>query len=171
VELLIAASIVAMALENVFGTSERRRWIAAFVFGLVHGFGFAFALGETLQFAGNHLATALLAFNIGVEFGQLALLIVLVPALNALRRVLPERALILVLSALMAHTAWHWMGERWAQLRQFPMPTLDAGAWAAVLRWLMAALVLAVVVWMADRWVRRWMGNAVDDEGGFKPIR
>jgi hypothetical protein len=158
VELLIAASIVAMALENVFGTSERRRWIAAFVFGLVHGFGFAFALGETLQFAGSHLATALLAFNIGVEFGQLALLIVLVPALNALRRVLPERALILVLSALMAHTAWHWVGERWAQLRQFQVPVIDATAGASLLRWLMAALALALVVWAVDRWVRRWMG-------------
>ncbi len=74
VEWLIAVSIVAMALENLVGTSSRRRWIAAFVFGLVHGFGFAFALRESLQFAGSHLATALLSFNVGVELGQLAVL-------------------------------------------------------------------------------------------------
>ncbi len=159
VELLIAASILAMALENMLGTSERRRWIAAFVFGLVHGFGFALALAESLQFAGSHLATSLLAFNVGVEFAQLALLLVLLPALNLLRRCLPERGLVIVLSALLAHTAWHWLGERWGLLRQFPLPTMDAAAWAGLMRWLMAALVLALLAWAADRWVRRWMGS------------
>jgi hypothetical protein len=47
-----------------------RRWIIAFGFGLVHGFGFSFALRDTLQFAGSNLLTSLLAFNVGVEFGQ-----------------------------------------------------------------------------------------------------
>ena len=74
VEMLIAVSIVYMALENIVGTNAQRRWIVAFAFGLVHGFGFAFALRESLQFAGSHLATALLAFNVGVELGQLAVL-------------------------------------------------------------------------------------------------
>ena len=91
VETLIAASIVWMALENLLGTSTRRRWMAAFGFGLVHGFGFAFALTETLQFAGQHLVTALAAFNLGVELGQLAVLMLLVPALNLLLRWLPPR--------------------------------------------------------------------------------
>jgi HupE / UreJ protein len=161
VELLIATSIVAMALENLVGTTARRRWIAAFAFGLVHGFGFAFALRETLQFAGPHLGAALLSFNIGVELGQLAVLLVLVPALHALRRMgslWPERAVVIVLSALVAHTGWHWMVERWAALRQFPMPALDAAALAGVLRWLMAALAATLAVWVADRWVRHWMG-------------
>jgi HupE / UreJ protein len=159
VELLIATSIVAMALENLFGTTLRRRWIAAFAFGLVHGFGFAFALRETLQFAGAHLATALLSFNVGVELGQLAVLLVLVPLLNLLRRVWPDRAIVIVLSALVAHTAWHWMTDRWAALRQFPMPVVDAAALAGVLRWLMVALAAALAVWAADRFVRRWMGG------------
>ena len=159
VEWLIAVTIVAMALENLVGTSPRRRWIAAFVFGLVHGFGFAFALRESLQFAGSHLATALVSFNVGVELGQLALLVVLVPALNALRRVVPERAMVIVLSVLVAHTGWHWMSERWATLRQFPWPAVDAGALANGLRWLMAALAAALAVWAADRFVRRWMGT------------
>jgi hypothetical protein len=159
VEWLIAVSIVAMALENLVGTSSRRRWMAAFVFGLVHGFGFAFALRESLQFAGSHLATALLSFNVGVELGQLAVLVLLVPALNALRRVVPERAMVIVLSVLVAHTAWHWMSERWATLRQFPLPAVDAGTLAGGLRWLMAALAAALAVWAADRFVRRWMGT------------
>ena len=45
-----------------------------FAFGLVHGFGFSFALRESLQFAGSHLLTSLLAFNVGVELGQLLVL-------------------------------------------------------------------------------------------------
>ena len=45
-----------------------------FAFGLVHGFGFSFALRETLQFAGSHLLTSLLSFNVGVELGQLLVL-------------------------------------------------------------------------------------------------
>ena len=52
----------------------------AFGFGLVHGFGFSFALRETLQFAGSHLLTSLLSFNIGVELGQLLVLLLLIPA-------------------------------------------------------------------------------------------
>ena len=74
VETLIAASILWMALANIFGASVHRRWMTAFVFGLVHGFGFAFALRESLQFAGSHVVSALLAFNVGIELGQIAAL-------------------------------------------------------------------------------------------------
>ncbi len=158
VEVLIAASIVVMAIENVLETSDRWRWITVFVFGLVHGFGFAAALSETLQFAGSHLVLSLAAFNLGVELGQVAVLLVLVPLLAGARRWLPERALVLVLSAFVAHTAWHWLDERWGTLRQFAMPALDAAALAALLRWLIAALLLAAGLWAADRAVRRWMG-------------
>ncbi len=121
IELLIAVSIVWMALENIVGTTTvTRRWAMAFGFGLVHGFGFSFALRETLQFAGSHLAASLVAFNAGVELGQLAVLIVLVPALDFfLRRVVPERTGTIILSALVAHTGWHWMLERWDRLHQY----------------------------------------------------
>ena len=84
IETLIAVSIVYMAFENIVGTSSHRRWMIAFGFGLVHGFGFSFALREKLQFAGSHLATSLLSFNIGVELGQLLVLILLIPALEAI---------------------------------------------------------------------------------------
>ena len=69
VEALITASIVCMALANIFGGRLHQRWLMAFAFGLVHGFGFAFALRESLQFAGSHVVSALLAFNVGVELG------------------------------------------------------------------------------------------------------
>ena len=51
-----------------------------FGFGLVHGFGFSFALRQTLQFAGAHMLTSLLSFNVGVELGQLLVLVLLIPA-------------------------------------------------------------------------------------------
>ena len=102
VETLIAASIVYMAIENIFGTTLRRRWITAFVFGLVHGFGFAFALRETLQFAGSHLVSSLLAFNVGIELGQVAVLLVLVPLLNFVFRFVPVRLGTIVLSVLVS---------------------------------------------------------------------
>jgi hypothetical protein len=78
IETLIAITIVYMALENIvyeaMGSDTKgvvsRRWVMAFVFGLVHGFGFSFVLRETLQFAGDHLLASLLAFNVGVEIGQ-----------------------------------------------------------------------------------------------------
>jgi hypothetical protein len=159
VETLIATSIVYMALENMLGSNAHRRWIIAFAFGLVHGFGFAFVLRETLQFAGSHLVTALVAFNLGVELGQVAVLLVLVPAVNLLFRFIPERGGTIILSALVAHTAWHWLTERWADLRKFPLPNIDAAALAGILRWVIVAIVLALLVWMADGWLRRWMGQ------------
>ena len=64
----------------------------AFAFGLVHGFGFSFALRETMQFAGSHLLASLLSFNIGVELEQLLVLLILIPMLEALfRYVVVER--------------------------------------------------------------------------------
>ena len=151
VETLIAASIVYMALENIVAPQLRRRWIIAFAFGLVHGFGFSFALRQTLQFAGSHLLTSLLSFNLGIELGQLLVLLVLVPALDLLfRRVVPERTGTIVLSALVAHTAWHWMIERWDRLRQFRFqwPALDAALAASTMRGLMVVVVAAGLVWL-----------------------
>ena len=54
----------------------------AFGFGLVHGFGFSFALRGSLQFAGSHLLTSLLAFNVGVELGQVLVLLLAIPVLD-----------------------------------------------------------------------------------------
>src|SRR6185436_20041476 len=142
IETLIAISIVYMAIENIVGANVRRRWIITFAFGLVHGFAFSFALREQLQFAGDHLLTSLLAFNVGVEIGQLAVLAVLIPALALLfAYVLPERVGIIILSALVVHTAWHWMIERGAELAKFPLPRLDAAFLAGLMQVLMLALI------------------------------
>jgi hypothetical protein len=151
VEALIAASTVYMALENIVGPRLRRRWTVTFAFGLVHGFGFSFALRDTLQFAGSHLLTSLLSFNLGVELGQLTVLAALVPALELLlRKVVPERVGTIILSALVAHTGWHWTTERWARLRQFPWewPVVNAALLATATLWLMAAVVAGGLFWL-----------------------
>jgi hypothetical protein len=128
----------------------RRRWLVAFGFGLVHGFGFSFGLQQMLQFAGSHLLTSLVSFNVGVELGQLLVLAILIPALSLLfRYVVAEPAGTIVLSALVAHTAWHWMDERWALLRRFTFewPVFDAAFLAGLLRWLMLVVIAAGLYW------------------------
>jgi len=154
IETLIAASIVYMALENIVGAANvHRRWVIAFGFGLVHGFGFSFALRETLQFAGSHLLTSLLSFNIGVELGQLLVLALLVPVLELLFRFgLQERMGAILLSAFVAHTGWHWMLERGDRLMQFRFqwPEFNAVFLASLLHWLMAIVALAGMVWLAS---------------------
>ena len=151
IEVLIAASIVFMAFENIVGPRLDRRWLIAFLFGLVHGFGFAFSLRESLQFAGSHLATSLAAFNVGVEIGQVAVLLVAVPALDWIfRKVVAERMGTILLSALVAHTAWHWMTARWSALTQyrFSWPVLDATFGVAILRLLMFGAVAGGALWL-----------------------
>jgi len=158
IETLIAVSIVYMALENIVGgATVKRRWMIAFGFGLVHGFGFSFALRQTLQLAGSHMLTSLLSFNIGVELGQLLVLAMLIPALELLFRfAVPERTGTIILSALVAHTAWHWMMDRWAVLSKYhiEMPAFDAALWASVLRWLMFLVIGAGAAWFIAGLVR-----------------
>ena len=153
VETLIALSIVYMAFENIAGVRLRRRWLITFGFGLVHGFGFSFALRETLQFAGSHLLTSLLSFNLGVELGQLLVLALLVPVLHLLfRYVVAEKLGTILLSALVAHTSWHWMTERAAQLAQFQFdpawPAFDLLLLASAMRWAMLLLIIAGLLWL-----------------------
>jgi hypothetical protein len=149
VETLIAASIVYMALENIVGAQVGRRWLITFGFGLVHGFGFSFALRETLQFAGSHMLTSLLAFNVGVEIGQLLVLAVAVPALALLFRRVDARMATIILSALVAHTGWHWMTARGEQLMQFSWPAADPAALAQGVRGLMILVAGGAVWWLA----------------------
>jgi hypothetical protein len=88
VEPLIGATIVAVAAENLFRHSESRyRWLVAFGFGLIHGFGFAGALRAIgLGEGGAPLAIPLFAFNLGVELGQAGVVILVLPILFRLRR-------------------------------------------------------------------------------------
>jgi len=119
VEPAIAASIVFVAVENFFSRDIDRRWRVAFVFGLIHGFGFAGALRE-VGLPPNAVATALAAFNVGVEIGQVAIVSIVVPMLIALDRLMtPDRAkplraasLVYALSVLIGLLGSYWLLTR-----------------------------------------------------------
>jgi hydrogenase/urease accessory protein HupE len=92
IEPLIAASIVFVGAENLWALRRgaldaalRHRWMLTFAFGLVHGFGFAAVLRE-LQLPRSTLAAGLVAFNLGVECGQVCIVVVALPLLRWLRR-------------------------------------------------------------------------------------
>lgn len=158
VELLIAVSIVYLALENILGANVQRRWVLAFGFGLVHGFAFSNALAGSLQFAGGHLITALAAFNLGIEAAQLLALAVAVPLLAALfRRIALERAAVLVASALIAHTSWHWMLDRYAVLSRyrFTWPALDAAFAIGAMQVTMGVLIAGGIWWVLSKVMTR----------------
>jgi hypothetical protein len=164
IETVIAASIVYMAFENIVMAADRReaseslrrRWTIAFLFGLAHGFGFSFALKETLQFAGSHLATSLFSFNAGIELGQVVAVSVFVPVLSVLfRYVMSERTGIILLSALIAHTAWHWLVDRFDRLRHFQGPSFSAGDLSTIVGWVFAFVAIVAAVWVARMVQRR----------------
>lgn len=153
VETAIAASIAYMAVENIIGPDLRRRWLITGLFGLVHGFGFADVLTEQLQFAGSYLLVSLFSFNVGIELGQMLVLAVMLPALVLLRRVVPERTLVIVLSAIAGGIALRWMYERYQvlQLQAWPsfVDVLSLARWPALL------LAIVWLAGLASRTVRR----------------
>lgn len=151
IETLIALSIVYMAFENIVGANLERRWIVAFGFGLVHGFGFSFLLSDSMQFAGQHLFTSLLSFNLGVEFGQIFILICVLPLLNILfKYVVQEKAGTILLSALVAHSGWHWMTERNDRLGEyfFIMPEFDGAFYSELMRWGILLVIVFIASWL-----------------------
>ena len=164
IEMLIAVSIVYMALENIVVLKPQHRWIITFFFGLVHGFGFSLVLRDTLQFAGSHVLLSLLSFNIGVELGQLFMLALFVPALNLLfRYVVAYRVGSIILSAIVAHQAWHWMEDRWDALSQFSMPSITPEGILSTIPWVIALLTVAAALWVVSLIARRWGGETTPE--------
>jgi len=98
---------------------------------------------------------SLLSFNLGVEAGQLMILMVLVPIVNLFfRYVLRERIGTIVISVFVAHTAWHWMAERYTAWRAYDVRWADLfdAVVLGELRWLVVVLVAGVSV---SLWLRK----------------
>lgn len=112
VEASIALSVLLAALNNVFPVVNRRLWVLGFSFGLIHGFGFAGALGELGLPKGQRLL-ALVSFNLGVEIGQLCVVALVLPVLYLIRRQrwYPRIAMPL-LSIAIALLAMYWLVQR-----------------------------------------------------------
>jgi HupE / UreJ protein len=112
VESAIAASVVLAALNNVRPVVNAGRWIIAFCFGLIHGFGFASVLTE-LGLSQSSLLQALLAFNVGVELGQLLLVAAFLPIAYASRQTrFYSRTILVGGSVGVAAIALLWLLER-----------------------------------------------------------
>ncbi len=112
VESAIALSVVLAALNNVRPLVYEKRWVIAFCFGLIHGFGFASVLAD-LGLPRESLLIALVAFNLGVELGQLAIVGAFLPIAFALRATaLYQRVIVVFGSAAIALVAFAWLVER-----------------------------------------------------------
>ncbi len=111
VEALIALTICYVAVENMFVQKAKWRWLLTALFGLIHGMGFAGALAET-GLPKSNLIGSLLAFNLGVEAGQLMVLCLLLPFLLWLRRFPWYRKMMISTSCLIFVLAFYWLIQR-----------------------------------------------------------
>jgi HupE/UreJ protein len=111
IETAIALSVVAAAVNNLLRTVDAR-WAVAFALGLLHGFGFSSVLID-LGLPSHELIGALLGFNLGVELGQAAIVVALLPALYWIRRTVAYQALLWAGSAGVALVATLWSYQRW----------------------------------------------------------
>ncbi|MCY1077776.1 HupE/UreJ family protein [Archangium lansingense] len=111
VEAAIAASIIWVALENLVLREHRHRALLTFLFGLIHGFGFASVLGS--YGLGDSVVTGLFGFNLGVELGQAAVVALLLPIVRLVQRrpVLHSRT-VRALSLLILAAGGYWLMER-----------------------------------------------------------
>jgi hypothetical protein len=111
-ESAIALSVILAALNNIYPLFQRRRWMVAFAFGLIHGFGFASVLAD-LGLPRDALLLALVGFNVGVETGQLVIVSVFLPSAYWLRRTMfYQRGVFLGGSVLICVLAAVWFIER-----------------------------------------------------------
>ncbi|MDC0601771.1 HupE/UreJ family protein [Aliiglaciecola sp.] len=134
VESIIAISIAIAALDILYPVFRGRIWLIVFVFGLFHGFGFASVLAE-YNIPDSYLTWSLLSFNLGVEVGQVAIILVVFPILYLLRQFAIYQLLFLKAGAsLLILVSLYWFIERGFEI------DLPAGA---VMNWFLALLGIA----------------------------
>ncbi|RCW51698.1 HupE/UreJ family protein [Paenibacillus prosopidis] len=119
VESVIALSICYVALENLLAKQINYRWLATFIFGLIHGFGFASVLQEFIAGKTN-LVLSVVSFNVGVELGQLMVLLIILPVLQLMRKKLDLRRITIIASAVIFVLGLIWLVERVFNLQLVP---------------------------------------------------
>ncbi|WP_207627609.1 MULTISPECIES: HupE/UreJ family protein [Bacillaceae] len=111
VEAVIAFSICYVALENIFRKEIRHRWSITFMFGLIHGLGFASILKE-MAIPKSHLAVALVNFNLGIEAVQLSIVLLLLPLLAYLFKLKSSRKIVTYGSYAIVAMGAIWLVQR-----------------------------------------------------------
>ena len=170
IEVLIALSIVYMALENIVGATARATVADRLRLRTRPRIWLLVRASRVDAVCRTHLATSLVSFNVGVELGQLFVLALAVPALAwGFKHVVAERMGTIILSAFVAHTAWHWMLDRGAVLSQYTvqLPALDAGFLASALRGLMLLLVVGGAAWAMFELYRRLVRSTAKPDPGL----
>lgn len=151
VETIIALSIAAAALHNIRPIFVNKEWLLAFGFGLFHGFGFAGLLSD-LGLDRSNRVPSLLGFNIGVELGQAAIILMVFPMLFIMRRSRFYRPLMNIGSVVLALVALAWATERIfdydTQVNAFVDPILR---WPRSIFVVAAGYVFATALWWFDR--------------------
>ena len=117
VESTIAFSVIFAAFNNLWPIVKSRVWLVAFLFGLIHGFGFASVLMD-LGLKENNLISCLLGFNLGVEIGQFIIVLFVLPAIFFLRNTRFYQQFFFKLASLMiCLVAFIWLAERALDLK------------------------------------------------------
>jgi hypothetical protein len=111
IESIIAISIAIAAIHNIYPLFSGKEWLIAFVFGLFHGFGFASVLAEK-GLAGNYLGLSIFGFNLGVEIGQLAIILMVFPILFLLRKTVLYPKIRVFGSIILIFFSLYWFIQR-----------------------------------------------------------
>jgi hypothetical protein len=152
VETIIALSIAAAALHNIRPIFPNREWSLSFVFGLFHGMGFA-SLVDSLDVSRSSQLISLLGRNVGIEIGQVAVILLLFPGLYLLRRTPTYEPFLIVASLVLAGLALLWSFERIFEADLGTDGLVEAAVSVPTGYWLAAgftAICLAV-----NRWAER----------------
>jgi hypothetical protein len=115
------------------------------------------------------LLMSLLAFNLGVELGQILVVLIAVPIVYLLFRfALPERAGVILLSAIVGHWAWHWMEERWVNLSAYEvsLPAFGSEFLVGLLQWSALLILAAVMLWMMNLLFSRYSASKTERISG-----
>jgi hypothetical protein len=146
----LAAAILLLAIGNLAAAGLRARFMLSAVLGLLSGFALGHALETTWQFAGTHPFSSALAFDLGVALAGLGSLALAVLALVCLDRILGAPLVVIILSAVVGHMAWHWILDRSHELEH----ELSHAAGSEVLRvalWLIPALLVGAAAWFLPK--------------------
>jgi hypothetical protein len=119
IETLIAFSVLITALLNI-KPIKLKTWLLAFGFGFIHGFGFANALKE-LNLPKQDFAITIFSFNIGVEIGQIIIVLAILPIIYIFRKNILYKYFIIGASIIVAIISILWIIDRWWQLHFMPL--------------------------------------------------
>jgi hypothetical protein len=148
VDVLRAAVIVYLALENIAAESLRRRWMAVAAFGLLSGVRLSTSMQPIVQFSGTHQILSWLTFGIGAAVAELAMTgAIALPLLLLCRLFRAARMRTIILSALVASVAWQLVMSRGALLQDIVWPVFDATMLATMLSWALTLVIGVGILW------------------------